>query len=336
MAADGLAYISYNAHPGGYIRQMLREMAHFHARGLSDPRERAERARFLFALLHRLGEAGGPTFYDGVLGEDVHSLAVGPTEMLVHDLLAADYEPVWLSDFVAAARSTGLEYVADAIPEASRMPPWTDAVEEFVAEASGGDRVAREQYFDFLVVRRFRHSIVCHAGRPVAGGIDVASVPRLLVEAHGQGDGGEPAPLLSAALSELSSAVRPVPFAALRESLDAPSDAALAEALVAGFHADRIAFHAVPPPGVLEPGPHPRASSLVRSQARPGALLTALTNHVVRINDEPTARLLSLLDGTRDREAIRRDFEAAELGPLTPEALDDALSHFGRAMLLVA
>jgi SAM-dependent methyltransferase len=334
MAPEGLAYVSYNAHPGGYIRRMLRDMARFHARGLSDPRDRAERARFLFALLHRLGEAGGPTFYDGVLGEDVHSLAVGPTEMLVHDLLAAEYEPVWLVDFVAAVREAGLEYVADAIPEASRQPPWSDAVEAFVAEASGGDRVAREQYFDFLVVRRFRHSMLCHAGRTMADGIDVGAVPRLLIEAAGEGDEREPSPLLATALAALSSAPRPVAFSALRESLDAP-EGALAEALVEGFHADRVAFHAVPPPGVLEPGPHPRASPLVRSQVRPGALLTALTNHVVRINDEPTARLLWLLDGTRDREAIRRDFEAVDLGPLSPEALDDALSHFARAMLLV-
>jgi SAM-dependent methyltransferase len=335
MAPDGLAYVSYNAHPGGYIRRMLRDMAHFHARGLSDPRDRAERARFLFALLHRLGEAGGPTFYDGVLGEDVHALAIGPTEMLVHDLLSAEYEPVWLVDFVAAARGAALEYVADAIPEASRVPPWSDAVEAFVAEASGGDRVAREQYFDFLVVRRFRHSMLCHADRSPTSGIDLAAVPRLLVEGAGDGDGREPSPLLTAALEAVVPSPRPVPFSTLRESLDAP-EGALAEALVEGFHADRIAFQAVPPPGVLVPGPHPRASSLVRSQARPGALLTALTNHVVRINDEPTARLLSLLDGTRDREAIRRDFAAADLGPLSAEALDDALSHFARAMLLVA
>jgi hypothetical protein len=87
---------------------------------------------------------------------------------------------------------------------------------------------------------------------------------------------------------------------------------------------------------VLAPGPHPRASSLVRSQARPGALLTALTNHVVRINDEPTAQLLSLLDGERDRAAILRDFAALSIGPLSAEALDDALGHFARANLLVA
>jgi SAM-dependent methyltransferase len=335
LAPDGLAYVSYNAHPGGYIRRMLRDMAQYHARGLSDPRERAERARLLFALLHRLGEAGGPTFYDGVLGEDVHALAVGPTEMLVHDLLSADYEPVWLVDFVTAARSAGLEYVADAIPEASRVPQWTDAVEEFVTAASEGDRVAREQYFDVLVVRRFRHSMLCHGGRSVVGGIDVGAVPRLLVEAAGEGDGSEPSALLAAAIRALDPARGPVPFGALLSSLHGASEADLAEALVEGFHADRVAFHAVPPPGVLEPGPHPRASPLVRSQARPGALLTALTNHVVRINDEPTARLLSLLDGTRDREAIRREFEAADLGPLSSEALADALSHFARAMLLV-
>jgi SAM-dependent methyltransferase len=335
MAPEGLAYVSYNAHPGGYIRRMLREMGQFHARGLSDPRDRAERARFLFALLHRLGEAGGPTFYDGVLGEDVHALAIGPTEMLVHDLLAQEYEPVWLVDFVAAARAAGLEYVADAIPEASREPPWSDAVEAFVADASGGDRVAREQYFDFLVVRRFRHSMLCHAGRPLVAGVDGSAVPGLLVEAAGEGDGREPSPLLAAALAELASAPRPVPFGALRESLDA-SEAALAEALVEGFHADLVTFHAVPPPGVLAPGPHPRASSLVRSQARPGALLTALTNHVVRINDEPTAQLLSLLDGERDRAAILRDFAALSIGPLSAEALDDALGHFARANLLVA
>jgi SAM-dependent methyltransferase len=335
MAPDGLAYVSYNSHPGGYIRRMLREMGQFHARGLADPRERAERARQLFALLHRLGEAGGPTFYDGVLGQDVHALAVGPQEMLVHDLLSPEYEPVWLVDFVAAARATGLDYVADALPEASRQPPWSDAVEAFVAEASGGDRVAREQYFDFLVVRRFRHSVLCRAGREPAGAIDPAALHGLLVEAAGDGDGSEPGPLLVAALTELAGAPRPVAFADLRAALGADADA-LAEALLEGFHADRVLFHAVPLPGAAEPGPQPTASPLARSQARPGALLTALTNQIVRINDEPTAGLVRLLDGTRDRAAIIRDFTAAGFGPMTAEALEDALRHFARARLLVA
>ena len=57
------------------MRQMLREMAKWHARGLDEPLERAERARGLFTLLDQLGESAGPSFYSGVVGEDVHALA---------------------------------------------------------------------------------------------------------------------------------------------------------------------------------------------------------------------------------------------------------------------
>ena len=90
--------------------------------------ERAERARGLFALLDRLGEAGGPSFFTGVVAEDVHTLALSTEEVLVHDLLGPNYAPVWFADFAAAAARHGLTYVGDAIPESSRKPPWSGAV----------------------------------------------------------------------------------------------------------------------------------------------------------------------------------------------------------------
>src|SRR4051794_15112611 len=36
LAPDGIAYLSYTAHPGGHLRQMLREAGEWHARGLDD------------------------------------------------------------------------------------------------------------------------------------------------------------------------------------------------------------------------------------------------------------------------------------------------------------
>jgi SAM-dependent methyltransferase len=335
LAADGLAYVSYNAHPGGHVRQMLREMAQFHARGVDDVRGRAERARELFGLIDLLGEGDGTTFYTGVLAHDVHSLAIGPPELLIHDLLSPDYAPVWLSDFVAAARAADLDYVADALPEASRTPPWSEAVEAFVSSAARGDRIAREQYFDFIVMRRFRNSVLCRAGRAITDGVDRAGLRGLLVGAEGKGDGTEPEPLLTAALEALARSPALLEFEALRAALDADGDA-LAEALVRGFESDRIAFHAVPPPGVAAPGERPCASPLVRSQVAPGAVLTTLNNQVVRIRDEPTAQLIRLLDGTRDREAILRDFAAAGLGPLDAASLDGALAGFASNFLLMA
>jgi hypothetical protein len=88
----------------------------------------------------------------------------------------------------------------------------------------------------------------------------------------------------------------------------------------------------VDPPGVATPGERPQVSGLARSQAAPGALVTTLRNEVVRLTDEPTARLIALLDGTRDRAAIARDFP----GPLSGEELEAALGQLARLGLLLA
>jgi SAM-dependent methyltransferase len=284
LAEDGVAYVSYTAHPGGHLRRMLREMGLWHARGEAHPIARAARVRELFALLD----------YEGAAGEDVRALAAGPPEMLVHDLLGRDFEPVWLTDFVAAAERHGLAYVADALLE----PPLPDAVAAFVEEAAGGDRVAREQYHDIFVLRRLRQSVLGRMERRPASRIEPEALRGLLV--------GDP----------------PVPF----ETLDVP-----AARLIEAYEAGRVALHAVPPPAATAAGPRPRASALARSQAAPGALVTTLLNQVVRITDEPTSRLITLLDGTRDRAAILRDFTA---GQMTEEALEGALATLAGLALL--
>jgi SAM-dependent methyltransferase len=326
LAPDGLAYLSYNAHPGGHVRRMLREMAEWHARGVDDPREQAERARGLFNLLDRFGEAGGPTFFAGVLGEEVHALAEALEPMLVHDLLAATFVPVWFADFAAAAARHGLAYVGDAIPGASREAPWSDAVEAFVADAAGEDRIAREQYFDLFVLRRFRHSLLCHEAQRPTARVDPAAVPRLLVAPYG--DAPELPEHLHAALAD-AGLLRPLAFADLRERTAVPEDE-LAAQLVAAFDSGDVEFHAVSPPAAAEPGERPRASALARSQARPGALVTTLLNQVVRVTDEPTGDLLRLLDGTRDRDAILEAFP----GPLDRPSLETALAGFAGLGLL--
>jgi SAM-dependent methyltransferase len=326
LAPGGLAYLSYNAHPGGHLREMLRAMAQWHARGLTEPREQAERARGLFALLDRFGEAGGRTFFAGVLGEEVHALAEAPEPMLVHDLLASTFVPVWFADFAAAAARHGLAYVGDAIPGASRAAPWSDAVEAFVADGAGDDRIAREQYFDLMVLRRFRHSLLCHEAQRPTPSIDPAAVPRLLVAPYG--DAPELPEPLHAALAD-AGLLRPAPFAELRERTGTPEEE-LAAQLVEAFEVGDVEFHAVPPPAATEAGERPRASALARSQARPGALVTTLLSQIVRVTDEPTAALLRLLDGTRDRPAILEAFP----GPLDRPSLDAALAGFAALGLL--
>ena len=246
--------------------------------------------------------------------------------MLVHDLLAATFVPVWFADFATAAARHGLAYVGDAIPGASREAPWSEAVEAFVAEGAGDDRIAREQYFDLMVLRRFRHSLLCHEAQAPSARVDPAAVPQLLVAPDGE-TAELPEPLRGALAG--ASRLRPLAFAELRERTGLAEEA-LAAQLVDAFDVGDVEFSAVPPPAAAEPGERPRASALARSQAGPGALVTTLLSQLVRVTDEPTAVLLRLLDGTRDRAGILDAFP----GPLDQPSLDAALAGFAELGLL--
>ena len=211
LSPHGIAYLSYTAHPGGHMRQMLREMAQWHARGLDEPLERAERARGLFTLLDQLGESAGPSFYAGVVGEDVHALATAPDSMLVHDLLGSTYAPVWFTEFAAAIAPPrdGLRRrrVAGEQPRAAVV-----ARRLRLRRRGGGRRPRRAR----AVLRPARDAALPQlagvprrpraraAGRP-GGGAAAARRAR-----RRRGAGGDPRGARSTA---------PVPFATLRERL---------------------------------------------------------------------------------------------------------------------
>ena len=78
----------------------------------------------------------------------------------------------------------------------------------------------------------------------------------------------------------------------------------------------------------------PVASPLARWQARVGVRGHALAYTTVHM-EEPAARLLlTLLDGTRDRAAIRAEFRERTGVPLSAEDLDANLAALGRLFLL--
>src|SRR5215475_10805167 len=51
LAPQGIAFVSYNALPGGHMRSMLREMMLFHVRGFESPEDRIDQARALAQFL---------------------------------------------------------------------------------------------------------------------------------------------------------------------------------------------------------------------------------------------------------------------------------------------
>ena len=127
--------------PGRAPAQMLREMAHFHARGVADPRARAERARRLFTLLDRFGEADGRTFFAGRAGRGGARADRGAHAGARPRPARSDRTRRCGSRTSRRRpRRTGSPTSATRSPARSREAPWSDAVEAFVEEGAGDDR----------------------------------------------------------------------------------------------------------------------------------------------------------------------------------------------------
>ena len=81
-------------------------------------------------------------------------------------------------------------------------------------------------------------------------------------------------------------------------------------------------------------GQRPYASPLARWQARSQEDVTSMAYTTVRMEEAAARLLLTLLDGTRDREAIRAEFREQTGVPISPEDLDANLDALAKLFLL--
>ncbi len=343
LAPDGVAYVSYNALPGGHARLALRDMLLFHTAALEDSDERAAQAR---ALLRFVVE-GTPG--DTELRRRAAELLERSDATLLHDDLAAVNEPIHFHAFAAHAARHGLQYLAEAdffemqigaLPE-----PAADALREIE------DPIRREQYLDLLKGRMFRQTLLVAAEHA----IDRTPRPRVLealaVSTQARRNGatfeGPSGSTLStdhpAVVAALERAAEAWPAALwVRDLADpGPDRDALCDALLRAYAANLVALHVHPPRLVTTPGEAPCASPLARHQAAAGDLVTNLRHVTVRIEDDLGRRLVTLLDGTRDRAAVRADLRAhlaaggEELSePDLRDGLQRSLQGLGRLALL--
>jgi SAM-dependent methyltransferase len=352
LEKQGVAYVSYNALPGGHLRAMTWDAMRFHGRGLGRPRERLEAAREILAVLA-----------EGVPGDDPYRrfsatyaerLGERSDAVLYHDDLEPGNRPILFTDFVAEAAAHRLQYLAEADwfeMTASRVPARAG---ELLARC-GDDRIAREQYLDFLKCRAYRQTLLCRAdvrlpAEPVADAARslLAAAPVRPTSPRAQPAGRSKVefrtkagatlttdhPVLKAALLELGSVwpqrlgfetVLERAAGRLGTTIDQAGESALADLWLRGYDANVIRLHAYAPATVPAPCERPRSSDLARREVALGEMVTTLDHETIAL-DERTRRLVALLDGTRDRAAL-----AGEVGR---RGLDENLSRLAELALL--
>jgi methyltransferase-like protein len=343
LADQGVAYVSYNALPGGRVRQALRDMLRFHTDEVIEPSERAAQGR---ALLRFLLE-GWPAEHDlaAVLRRQAEGVLDRGDASLLHDDLAEVNEPVYFYELVAHAERHRLQYLA----EADFFEMQTGVLSDPVAETLRGveDPIRREQYLDFLKGRMFRQTLLCRAEHELDRTPRPEVIERLAVSTPARPRGAPDAegavtfegptgstlatdhPLVRAALERVADAW---PVAVwVRELIPAgssPDDrVALCDALLRSYAANLVQLHAHAPALTTTPGEAPEASPLARYQARAGDMVTNLRHVSVRIEDDLGRELVTLLDGTRDRAALAADL--ARFLRARGEPLAEAELHAG-------
>lgn len=354
LRPQGVAFISYNALPGCYLRTMLREMLLFHVRGFEEPEERVAQARALVRFLALAQDSEDE--YRRWLKAELERVEGHAPGHLYHDELAGINDPFYFTQFMETAARHGLQYLAEADYFEMSDHVFRDEVRERL-EQLAGNRWLREQYLDFLKCRRFRQTLLCQEEATLKDKPDHRALENFLVGSSAvcaRGDlelkpgvncvfetpkGGKcqtDLPMGKAALNILGTLwPMPMAFAELASEIrkrlqsdglstqaEAVSHEALSEFLLRLYAGGVVEFRTWLPAIASEPGGRPTVFPIARWQADRGDSAASLFHIAVKVEDELGRQLLTWLDGTVDHNELAekvweflKSKQALEIGP---------------------
>jgi SAM-dependent methyltransferase len=321
LTPRGVAFISYNTYPGRYPRHMLREMMLYHTRGAASDGERIQQARAFLEFLaknQRTTNSLAP-----MLQDEVRTLLESRDFSLTHDDLAPVCDPVYFHEFAAHAAAHGLQFLGETDTHLMFDPAEN-------AELASLGPLEREQYRDFLLLRRFRQTLLCHEGIELQRNPPLEAMDRLHFssparEVGGDIEGGHGVRIVNPqdAVRAVAGALRDVfPFPVSFEDLApyAGQRQTLREILFALVRGGFAEIHAHDYPCEDSVSAKPMASRLARYQAARGRIVTSAAHAPVEL-DAPALRLLCLMDGERTHEDIARILAEEEGAPPAAELL---------------
>jgi methyltransferase-like protein/2-polyprenyl-3-methyl-5-hydroxy-6-metoxy-1,4-benzoquinol methylase len=382
LSPNGVAYISYNTLPGWRMRGMVRDLMRYHALQFSDLTQQVPQARAILRFL-RDSVPVENNAYGILLKAELESLSRSADYYIQHEHLEDINEPLYFHEFVDRASRHGLQYLAEADFDTMLTTNFPPEVQETVVRIAP-DVIRQEQYMDFLRNRTFRQTLLVRNNLTVnrtltperviplwvsAKLTPLSQVPELATQKEeafratsGRGI-KTPNPVTKAAIVVLARRwPETIAFSALLQEALALLNLSGAQAAQPGLSAEQtlasdllqcygvgiVELHAQPSAFDAKPGVFPVASPLARWQVSQGLQHVTTFRHETASIDPNLSRLLALLDGTRDRNAICREVASwdmvgqsvkkhgNELGKAVAVRVDQALEQLARSALLLA
>ena len=356
LTEHGVAFISYAALPGAHMLMLTREIMSY--RGF-DPANPTKSVGEGIDLL-RFVAASRPVAdgYRVLLERQLEKTAQRGPEVLFHDELASAYQPVLFTQFANHAAQHGLQYFGEAELPGPVDPCYLAETVASVKKMAGADPVAQEQILDFIRMRQYRESLLCHAERSFTTDIDINALQQLRMSSTAQSLADEAAGtrVYTTSVGVRIEAQHPATVAVMEHLIaHCPESVAYAELAALVAHPDGSANLELPvlilrlaisrmieveawePLVAREVSERPLASLLCRLDVGKNDRLATLMHTMVEMTDPVALKLIPLLDGTRDRAAILAELTRAlpEMSPADLAAgLDPALQQLRRTGLL--
>lgn len=337
LADNGIAFVSFNAKPGGHVRSILRDMLLYVLDGVEEPSQR------IAAMRGFLAEFAEPREDEDDLMKAVRKQAASmlerPDNVLFHDELGPEFAPQQLSEVIAAAETCGLQFLTDAgrnrhldgfLPEESEEEPGrADRSRDYAAV------VRNAQLDDFLTMRFFRQPLFVRAEARPSRRIDADRLAGLFVTTvmvpdkekgtfhQGKDEIEIPDKDLAASLVDAAA------IAPRRVPVDTVASTTQQRRVILQLYAEwYVRLYKGREPFVATPGERPRTSALVRAQIAAGDLTVFSLDFRTFTIDQPELRALLLTaDGTRTVAEIAAlpdlDFPADQI----PAALQAAATR---------
>lgn len=303
LSPHGLAYVSYNTHPGWHLRNLVRD-------GLRYCGSPAKLDQLTASLIN----PDSP--YARAIRAEWANAREQPDYYLAHEYLVPNCDPLYFHEFVRHAEMHQLQFVAEA-----RFFANSFAQIETTHDQLGSDPLQREQHLDWLVGRYFRQSVLCHAGLELIADPDPQTILDLNIARTAENPTEITDELFQIVRSQLDKAgVIPA------QNLELPGMPAafLAAVLWSGWRDGLWAIRADTPATTPTVSANPIACPLARLQASAGPSCTNRHHRSVVLTPEEQ-QLLVTLDGTPNNNQLLP--RLAALAFLTPPAPATGSGH---------